>query len=68
MLELKAEVEERADRKVYPVSRLEPAEVREDLGEILLGRCGGGEEPRGANGNDAKKMSSHRSSPLAELR
>src|SRR5882762_8967141 len=32
--ELKAEVQERADRKVYPVSGLEPAEVREALGSL----------------------------------
>jgi len=34
LLELKAEVEERADRKVYPVSQLEPAEVREALSAL----------------------------------
>jgi len=34
LLELKAEVEERADRKVYPVSQLEPAEVREALAAL----------------------------------
>src|SRR3989442_15281883 len=32
--ELKAEVQERADRHVYPVSQLEPAEVREALGAL----------------------------------
>src|SRR5437762_2102390 len=32
--ELKAEVQERADRHVYPVSQLEPAEVREALGSL----------------------------------
>src|SRR5712675_291153 len=32
--ELKAEVQERADRHAYPVSELEPAEVREALGKL----------------------------------
>jgi esterase FrsA len=32
--ELKAEVQERADRHAYPVSELEPAEVREALGSL----------------------------------
>jgi len=32
--ELKADVEERADRHAYPVSELEPAEVREALGNL----------------------------------
>src|SRR5207247_902610 len=32
--ELKAEVQERADRHVYPVSQLEPAEVREALAAL----------------------------------
>jgi len=32
--ELKTEVQERADRKVYPVSQLEPAEVREALAAL----------------------------------
>ena len=32
--ELKAEVQERADRKVYPVSQLDAAEVREALGSL----------------------------------
>ena len=34
LAELKAEVQERADRKVYPVSQLEPAEVREALAAL----------------------------------
>jgi dienelactone hydrolase len=34
LAELKTEVQERADRKVYPVSQLEPAEVREALGAL----------------------------------
>src|SRR6267142_3575013 len=34
LAELKAEVQERADRKVYPVSQLDPAEVREALGQL----------------------------------
>src|SRR5712671_2470600 len=34
LAELKAEVQERADRHVYPVSQLEPAEVREALGAL----------------------------------
>src|SRR6266568_8066028 len=34
LVELKAEVQERADRKVYPVSQLEPAEVREALAAL----------------------------------
>jgi len=34
LAELKAEVQERADRKVYPVSQLDPAEVREALGAL----------------------------------
>ncbi len=34
LAELKAEVQERAGRKVYPVSQLEPAEVREALGRL----------------------------------
>ena len=34
LTELKAEVQERADRHVYPVSQLEPAEVREALGAL----------------------------------
>src|SRR5213594_2697887 len=34
LAELKAEVQERADRHVYPVSQLEPAEVREALGNL----------------------------------
>jgi pimeloyl-ACP methyl ester carboxylesterase len=32
--ELKADVQERADRQAYPVSELEPAEVKEALGNI----------------------------------
>src|SRR5713101_2616544 len=32
--ELKADVEERASRHAYPVSELEPAEVREALGNL----------------------------------
>src|SRR6266436_5053907 len=32
--ELKADIEERADRHAYPVSQLEPAEVREALGAL----------------------------------
>src|SRR6266700_7755571 len=32
--ELKADVEERANRHAYPVSELEPAEVREALGNL----------------------------------
>ena len=32
--ELKAEIIERADRKAYPVSQLDPAEVREALGNL----------------------------------
>src|SRR5229473_881941 len=34
LAELKAEVQDRADRHVYPVSQLEPAEVREALGGL----------------------------------
>src|SRR3989442_8954819 len=34
LTELKAEVQERADRKVYPVSQLDAAEVRETLGAL----------------------------------
>ncbi|HLQ02892.1 MAG TPA: alpha/beta fold hydrolase [Burkholderiales bacterium] len=34
LAELKAEVQERADRKVYPVSQLDAAEVREALGSL----------------------------------
>src|SRR2546422_11774188 len=34
LAELKADVQERADRRVYPVSQLEPAEVREALGAL----------------------------------
>src|SRR5882724_2503181 len=34
LAELKTEVQERADRHVYPVSQLEPAEVREALGAL----------------------------------
>ena len=32
--ELKAEIQERADRKAYPVAQLDPAEVREALGNL----------------------------------
>src|SRR5712691_7192905 len=32
--ELKAEIQDRADRKVYPVSQLDAAEVREALGQL----------------------------------
>lgn len=32
--ELKAEIQERADRKAYPVSQLDPAEVREALAKL----------------------------------
>ena len=32
--ELKAEIQERADRHAYPVSELDPAEVREALGAL----------------------------------
>jgi pimeloyl-ACP methyl ester carboxylesterase len=34
LAELKADVQERADRHAYPVSELEPAEVREALGNL----------------------------------
>src|SRR5438445_10496443 len=34
LAELKAELQERADRHAYPVSELEPAEVREALGNL----------------------------------
>ncbi|HEX9192431.1 MAG TPA: alpha/beta fold hydrolase, partial [Burkholderiales bacterium] len=34
LTELKAEVQERADRHAYPVSELDPAEVREALGSL----------------------------------
>src|SRR5882724_13260565 len=34
LAELKTEVQERADRNAYPVSQLEPAEVREALGAL----------------------------------
>src|SRR5712692_7488733 len=34
LAELKAEVQERADREVYPVSQLDAAEVREALGAL----------------------------------
>src|SRR5712692_6115360 len=34
LTELKTEVQERADRHAYPVSELEPGEVREALGSL----------------------------------
>src|SRR5438105_1487219 len=60
-----AEVPAFAGHHVYGVGELLGLDL--DLGEVLLGRCGGGEEPRDANCKEAKKKGFHGSSPLAEL-
>jgi len=60
-----AEVPAGAGHHIYRVRELLGLDL--DLGKVLLGRCCGGEEPRGANCEKAKKVGSHRFCPLVDL-